>query len=156
MKLLHKLHSIIPSDLPSTARVSPCHTPQQCDCGGRVGRGPQRDCIVVCSYLLINPQWSMSSPGPLFSLHSTAPSDKVAGRPVGRSVGWLVAGLGGFVCIRRTEKGQPADTLVLHHHHSPAMTRCNNKEKKPHRCRCQPLLSCFKLYSVRTLWDGGL
>lgn len=54
--LVHKLPNVTPSDPPSTARVSPCHTPQQCDCGGRVGRGPQRDCIVVCSYLLINPQ----------------------------------------------------------------------------------------------------
>ena len=58
-------------------------------------RETRRDCIVVCSYLIINPHWSVSTPGPLFSLHSTTPSDKVAG--------WSVAGHGGFVYINDSE-----------------------------------------------------
>ena len=98
--------SLIPSSVPSYFCLqcflslfppSPgreCHTLDSVTVGeGR--RKTQRDCIVVCSYLIINPHWSVSTPGPLFPLHSTAPSDKVAG--------WLVAGHGGLVYINNSE-----------------------------------------------------
>lgn len=55
----------------------------------------ERVFIVVCSYLIINPHWSISIPGPLFPLHSAALSDKVAG--------WLDPGRRGFVFINDRE-----------------------------------------------------
>lgn len=58
-------------------------------------RKTERDFIVVCSYLIINPHWSISIPGPLFPLHSIARSDKVAG--------WLVSGRRSFVFINDSE-----------------------------------------------------
>lgn len=82
-----------------------CVTLWQCDSG----RKTQRDCIVVCSYLIINPHWSVSTLGPLFSPHSAAPSDKVAG--------WLVAGHGSFVFIN-TEKASEQrgwSYITIHH-----------------------------------------
>lgn len=91
----------------------------------------------------------MSSPGPLFSLHSTAPSDKVAGQSVGRRVGCWLQDLEDLSALEERKKPNQQTRwsyiTITHQQWRDGFDNINNKEKAAHRC--QPLLSCFKLYS---------
>lgn len=74
---------------------------------GEGWRKTQRDCIVVCSYLIINPHWSVSTRVPQLPLHSAAPTDKVAW--------WLVAGHGGFVFINNPNQQSDGSYITINH-----------------------------------------
>lgn len=75
-------------------------TAWQCERGRR--KRHREIALWFCRYLIINPHWSVSTPGPLFSFHSAAPSDKVPG--------WLVGGHGGFVSINNTATASSSHT----------------------------------------------
>lgn len=84
----------------------------------------------------------MSSPGPLFSLPSAAPSDKVAGR----SVGWLhdLEDLSALEERKKPDQRTRRSYITIAHQQwRDGFDNSDNKEKKADRC--QPLLSCFKL-----------
>lgn len=107
---------------------------------GEGWRKTQRDCIVVCSYLIINPRWSVSTPGPLFPFHSAAPSDKVAG--------WMVGGHGGFVFINNSEtaSSQRGWSYINHQQWQDGFDNCK------HPTTAIALYFCSKLHSGALSW----
>lgn len=93
------------------------HLLAACD-NGIVGEGRRktlRDWIVVCSYLIINPHWSVSTPPAHCSLFTPLLHQTVDG--------WPVTGHGGFVFINNTETmARQAGFCITINHHNPVTT----------------------------------